>query len=631
MRRLGIIATARFALAGALSVMVVPAAAEPIRLAVEIDARDVWRGIQHSHITLPVRPGVLTLAYPKWIPGEHRPNGPISQMINLRFLIGGKPLLWRRDPDNPFTFHLNIPQDARQLDVHFDYLSPARRFGGGFGKSPNVTPDLAFVLFNHLMLYPAAVRADDVRVVARLQVPEGWGIDGAVAPTRKNATTVVLPELPLAVLVDSPLLLGKRLNTVVLPDRRARLTIAADGAEPIDAGPEMIDALERLTNEMRVLAPDSSLSHDYVWLVAISDALSRDGLEHARSSDIRVAPGFFRNPRKKYQWSVLSHELFHAWNGKFRRPRGLATTDFMQPMSGELLWVYEGLTRYYGDVVLPARSGLASHAAVRDYLAFVGAQVERGRQGRTWRSIADTGVTAPIFADAPFDGTAARRGPDYYNETMLFWLEADMRIRRHSQGRRSLDDFCRLFLARGTGDPDVSRYDRADVIAALEVIAPLGWDAFFRARVDGIAPPKPLAGLAAAGWTLTWNDEPNPFLADVDVGSGIWNLSSSLGIHVTAEGVIRDIAPGSPADAASIAAGARILTIDGRPWTQAVAAERLRAAHAPLRLIVKQGQHERALDIDYSGGLQIPHLIRIPEADDTLSRILDPLAGKARS
>ncbi|WP_129792330.1 M61 family peptidase [Sphingosinicella sp. CPCC 101087] len=618
-------------LAAAAPAAAVPAAGEPVQMTLEVDARDVLRGIQHARIVMPVRPGPLRLAYPKWVPGEHRPNGPITQLVNLRIMAADRALAWRRDPREPFAFHVDVPQGATEVEIRFDYLSPAKRFGAGFGKTPNVTPSLAFVLFNHLLLYPAGARADEVRVEARLRIPDGWEADGALPLARTGDGALELPETSLSTLVDSPVLAGALLRKIPLPNHSfaARLTLAAESPDDLEPGREAPQALGRLVDEARRLVGGVT-AEDYVWLVAMSDSLSHDGLEHRQSADIRAAPGFLRDPRQRYRWTVLPHELFHAWNGKFRRPSGMTTANFQEATSDELLWVYEGLTRYYGDIVLPTRSGLVSRAQTIDYLAYVGAQVERGRPGRAWRSLADTAAAVPAFADAPFEGTATRRGADYYNEMLLVWLEADMLIRTRSRGRRSLDDFCRRFLARQAGDPAVAPYTRADVVRALRSVEALDWDAFFRARVDAVAPPVPLAGLAAAGWTLDYDDSANPFLDDVENGSGNYDLSTSLGIWISADGEVRDVVPGSPAFEAAIAPGARILEIDGQRWSIDAARERILAGRTgtrPLRLRVRSGPLERVVDILYRGGLQIPHLRRAPGTEDGLSRILAPLAA----
>ncbi|WP_168707897.1 M61 family metallopeptidase [Sphingopyxis sp. PAMC25046] len=597
-------------------------------MSIDVDARDVLRGIQHTHIVMPTRPGPMTLAYPRWIPGEHRPNGPITQLIGLRIMANGEPLAWRRDTADAFSFRIDVPRGVNRIDVRLDYLSPARRFGAGFGKSPNVTPGLAYILFNHLLLYPADARADAVRVAASIRIPVGWRADGALPMTTASDGRLALPETTLARLVDSPVLASARLDRTALPGRSfpARVSIATDAAGEHSLAQRDAGALGRLVDETQRLIGGDPLD-DYVWLVGVSERLHHDGIEHLASSDVRVAPGFFSDPSKRYQWSVLPHELFHVWNGKFRRPQEMATRNFQQPVTTDLLWVYEGLTRYYGDVVLPVRSGLVSREQTLDYLAFVGAQLDRGRPGRAWRSLADTAVTVPAFDDAPFDGTAARRAADYYNEMLLVWLEADMLIRQRSGGRRSLDDFCRLFLARTADGAEVAPYSRADVIRALRSVEDFDWDSFFKARIDEAAPQAPLEGLTAAGWKLVYGAEPNPFLADVEEGSGIHNLSTSLGLWVSEDGEVRDVAPGSPAFAAAIAPGTQIRKVDSRPWSiNDLRASIAKAGAGPLRLDVRTGTLDRQLDIAYDGGPQIPSLHRIPGTQDMLRSIFTPLA-----
>lgn len=600
---------------------------------VQVDASDRLRGVQRAHISMNVEPGPLVLAYPKWIPGEHRPNGPITQLTSLRISAGGVPLAWERDPLDPFLFKLNVPAGVRTIDLRLDYLSPASRFGPGFGKTPNVTPDLALVLFNHLILYPANMHADAIRVAATVQLPGNWSADGALPMKSAGEGLWALPETSLATLVDSPVLAGAFLRKTEIPNwaHRARLTIASQAKDDLHVGQEQIDALGKLVEETRQLI-GGDVPTDYAWLIAMSDALRHDGLEHLNSADVRTPTGFFRHQRHRHLWTLLPHELFHVWNGKYRRPQGMVTANFQQPISSELLWMYEGLTRYYGDIVLPTRSGLVPKSQTLDYLAFVGAQVERARPGRAWRSLGDTAVTVPVFADAPSAGTAARRGADYYNEMMLVWLEADMLIREHSRGLRSLDDFCRLFFAHRQGEVGIKPYVRADVINALAKVQELDWDEFFRQRVNAIAPEPPLAGLAAAGWGLVYDDATNPFLANVENGSGRYNFSTSLGFWVSAGGQIEDVVPGSPADKAAVAAGTRILEIDGQPWTIERARGLIAAKRSPrdvFRLTVETAHLRRTAELVHDGGLQIPHLRRLPDRIDTLSAILSPRASGA--
>src|SRR6266478_6340489 len=309
-----------FALWTVLAAASVIAAAPPITL--QVDARDVTRGIQHAHLTLPVRPGPLTLAYPKWIPGEHAANGPLTQVVGLVITGSGKALPWRRDPLDPFLFRVEVPRGAQTLDVRFDYLSPPKAFADGYGRTPNVTPHLLILPLNHLVLYPYDAAADAVPIRAEVHLPAGWKFD-------------------------------------------------------------------------------------------------QNGLEHHESTDIRDNEALFTDPARLFEHRTVPHEYVHSWNGKYRRPVGLATRNYQQPMVDDLLWVYEGMTRYLGDLVLRTRSGLSPPEQARAYLAWVAATMDGARPGRAWRSLADTATALPGYRDAPAEWSPIRRRRDYYDEMML--------------------------------------------------------------------------------------------------------------------------------------------------------------------------------------------------------------------
>lgn len=610
---------------GFLLCLCAPVLARATDLTLAVDARDILARRQHVHVSMPVAGGPLTLVYPKWVPGEHRPNGPITQLVALTMRADGRPVAWRRDAEDAFAFHVDVPPGASRIDVDFDYLSPSASFGTGFGKAPNVTPHVAVLLFGQLVLYPAGVSADDVRVRASVRLPDAWRADGALV---HDATgDVALPDVSLAELVDAPLLAGDITRSVDVPGdaMRARLRVATDAPADLATDAALMAVLGRVIDETVAVAGPPARP-DYVWLLALSDLLTHDGTEHRESSDVREGRGFLRDGERRYRWTVLPHELFHAWNGKYRRPHGLATANFQQPMRDDLLWVYEGLTRYYGDVVIPARSGLSSTAQTRDYLAYVAAQAAYARPGRAWRSLADTAIAIPAFADAPFEGTASRRGADYYNEAMLVWLEADMRIRTATAGRRSLDDMCRRFFA---GGPErVRPYGREDVVAALrDVAGDVDWDAFLDARIDRAGARAPLGGLEASGWSVVYDDRTNPFIDRVERDNDSYSFATSLGLWVAGDGTVQDVAPGSVADRASIASGWRVMAVNGDPWSVATLAHALvgaRATRAPVALRLAYGDAVRDVALEGRVGLRIPHLARRASMPDTLDRILAP-------
>jgi predicted metalloprotease with PDZ domain len=602
------------------------AIAEPSPIALNVDATDVAHRTEHVHLILPVDPGPLTLAYPKWVPGEHAANGPITQLVNLHFSTPGHENRWRRDPLDAFSFHIIVPAGTHTLAVDFDYLSPPKTFGSGFGKSPNMTLNQLVLLFNQLVLYPAHERSSKIKVATTVKLPNGWSYDCALPLQLIGENTVKLPTVSLSTLGDSPLIAGRNFRSIALMDSPVpiRVSIAADAASDLAIDPALIDRLRRLVAETSaVFGPGHYRS--YVWLLSLGDVLDHDGTEHLESSDIRQLDALFTDPANSIQMRLFPHEYVHSWNGKFRRPDGLTTRNLQQSMNDEMLWTYEGLTRYYGDLVLTARSGLATEQQSRDYLAYVAGQMEVDRPGRAWRSLADTAIAVPAYTDAPTAGTTIRRALDYYNEMLLVWLEADMMIREQSQGRRSLDDFCYRFFGGGDRSVEVKSYSRTDIISSLSALAPLEWRSFFTKRIDDVEPQAPLNGLRMSGWQLTFDDTPNPFLEDVQRTSSLYNLSFSLGLWINRDGVIQDVLFGSPAFQEGISSGSHLDSISGHPWSLETAHEVILAAEhqrTPITLGVTVGNETRAVKVEYYDGLRNPHLTSLSDHTDQLGAIL---------
>jgi predicted metalloprotease with PDZ domain len=366
----------------------------------------------------------------------------------------------------------------------------------------------------------------------------------------------------------------------------------------------------------------------YAWLVAMGDTLNTNGVEHHESTDIRMREALFTKPEFLERWaSVFAHEYVHSWNGKYRRPEGLVRSNFNQPLSDELLWVYEGMTRYLGDVVVRGRARFGSPEFVREYLAFIAGQLEYLRPGRSWRSLADTAVGVPAYGDAPGEWTSERRALDYYAEGALIWLEADTVIRTRSAGKRSLDDFCLRFFGGKDSPPMVLAYTRDDVLSALNSVEPYDWDTFLRARVEDIRPHAPLGGITAAGWRLVQDNHPNPYLdAFAKVGKNS-DLSFSLGFWARDDGRVVDVVHGSPAFAAGLAPATKLIAIGGRKWDEDAAKEVILAAEKsgePIELIVESGNSVRTLRVEWRGGLAYPHLVRDSAKPDLLALILTP-------
>jgi predicted metalloprotease with PDZ domain len=306
-------------------------------------------------------------------------------------------------------------------------------------------------------------------------------------------------------------------------------------------------------------------------------------------------------------------------------PAGLVTRDYQEPMRGDLLWIYEGLTEYLGWV-LTGRSGLASDLEERESLASTAALMD-AEPGRQWRSLGDTAVAAQVLYDAPSAWGAMRRSVDYYPEGMLVWLDADVLIRQKTGGKASLDDFCLQFLGGKDGPPEVRAYDLDDVVRALDKLAPSDWRAFFDARVQQAAPHAPMGGITGGGWKLTFDDNTNIEIEYAEKSGKFLDATFTLGMVLGDHGDVLDVLPGKPAAVAGLSPGMHVVAIDGRRYTDDGlhdAVVRTSRSQEPMHLLVENGDFYKVLDVTWHGGEQHPHLERDATKPDLLAAILAP-------
>ncbi len=551
------------------------------------------------------------------------PSGPITDLAGLKVTAAGKPVEWRRDPEDMYSFAVEVPAGASSLEVALDYLSPA-------GANGSATAQLADISWGDVLLYPKGPKANELRFVPSLRLPGGWQFGTALAPASQSAGVIHFEPVSLETLVDSPVVAGAYFRTVDLsPGSQPPhfLHIVADGAAALDLKAEDSRHFSRLVPETGALF-GARHYRAYHFLVTLSDQVEHFGLEHHESSDNRVGERFLVDADlRKVEAGLLPHEMVHSWNGKYRRPVGLATPDFQQPMQGELLWVYEGLTSYLGPV-LTTRCGLWSQQDFREKLAWEAAKLDN-EPGRTWRPLADTAIAAQLLYGARKEGAAWRRGTDFYPEGTLIWLEADALIRQHSQGRRSLDDFCKRFCGGQSGPPRVVAYTFDDVVAVLNEVASYDWREFFQARVYQTTPRAPVGGIQKAGWRLAYTNAVPAMLKSLESTRKFTDLSFCLGVTVKEEGTVQDVIPGSPADKAGVGPAMKLVAVNGRRWN----AERLRTAiqaartnTAPIELLVENDEYFKSCRVDYHEGERYPALERDPAKPDLLAEILRPLA-----
>ncbi|HEX4002990.1 MAG TPA: hypothetical protein VHX36_10105 [Candidatus Acidoferrales bacterium] len=605
-----------------------PAAEAPGPIQLEVDARQAPQKILHAHMQIPVRPGPLVLYYPEWIPGEHMPDGPIVDVAGLKFAGNGKAIPWRRDLLDMFAFHLDIPADVKMLDIHLDFLLSAPATGYSAGASATAYLDL--ISWNQVVLYPQGYPVRDLTYVPSLLLPAGWKFGTALPGAKMDGDTIRFSPVPLDTLVDSPVLAGLNFRVIDLtPGEQPshEIDIAADSPAGLAMRPETEMHFRRLVAETGALF---GVRHyrDYHFLLTLSDDVAHFGLEHHESSDDRSDARSLIDDEELIDFSdLLPHEFVHSWNGKYRRPADLATPDYHQPMKDDLLWVYEGLTEYLGEV-LTARSGLRNMEQSREDLARIA--TENGASpGRDWRPLQDTADSAPFLYDADSDWENWRRGVDFYEEGELLWLDVDTTMRRLTNDAKSMNDFCRAFYGGPGGQPALKTYTFDDIVAALNELAPYDWAGFLRTRLDSVPADTPTEALQNAGWKIVYNDEPNEIEEVKDDVKRKVTLTFSIGLTLSDDGSIDDVLYDGPAYKAGIGPNMKVAAVNGQQYSPDTLKDAIEAAEgttAPIRLIVANGAQVEMHQIDYHGGLRYPHLRRDSSHPDYLGEIFHRLA-----
>jgi predicted metalloprotease with PDZ domain len=605
-------------------------AQSPITL--DVDATQAPRRIIHTHMAIPVSPGALTLYYPKWIPGEHAPDGPILNVTGLKFSGNGKTIPWRRDLVDMFTFHLDIPQGVSVLDVKFDYVEPTST--AGFTAGASATDNLVVISWNQNVLYPAGRRAQDIVLKASLKLPEGWKFGTALPVARREGNEIEFKPASLNRLVDSPVSASRfyRVVDVTPPGEPVHheIDLAADSQAALKMSPELKQEYTNLVAETGKLF-GARHYRDYHFLLTLSNYVAHFGLEHHESDDSRIGEFSLIDPRLRLNMAtLLPHEFVHSWNGKFRRPKDLSPPYYEQPMKTDMLWVYEGLTQYLGGL-LAERSGLWTPDDYRQSLASIAARLGPGRPGRTWRPLLDTAAAAQILYGAPGQWSNWRRGVDFYDEGLLVWLEVNSIIHRQTHGKKSLDDFCRLFYGGPNDGPQLMTYTFQDLVDALNQIAPYDWAGFLHKRLNSTSPEAPLGGIEGSGWKVVYTSVEPALLQSSEAVHDNIDETYSIGLQLKEDGTVQDSIVTLPAYQAGISPGMKVIAVNGRPFTPQVLRLALRAgttSKEPLRLRVLNDGYYKTCSIDYHGGERFPHLVREAGRPDLLDEMLKPLAAQ---
>jgi predicted metalloprotease with PDZ domain len=595
----------------------------PGTITLRVDATDVARRIFRVHETIPVKPGPFALQYPKWLPGNHAPSGPIDQLAGPLIEAAGKPLAWIRDPLDVYTFHVTVPAGVTALEIDLQFVSPETKEQGRV----TMTSEILGVQWEKMLLYPAGHYSSRIRFEPSVALPAGWQYATALDGARPDGDTVHFAPTSLETLVDSPLFAGQYFTRVDLDSAAkapVRLDVVADSPDELQIDPAALAAHRKLVSEATTLFGSRHFDH-YDFLLCISDNFGNIGLEHHRSSEDGVRRGYFKDWEKTATLrDLLAHEVTHSWNGKFRRPADLWTPTFNVPMADSLLWVYEGQTQYWG-YVLAARSGLWSEEVARGAIATSAAMLQEQRPGRRWRNLEDTTNQPIISPRRPQSWVSWQRTEDYYREGALIWLDADTRLRELSGEKHSLDDFAHAFFGVNDGSYVPQTYTFADVARALNDVVPADWATFLRTRVDSHAADAPLNGLERAGWRLVFKDTPSVFAKKAEDMNETTDRTFSIGIVLDKEAKLTQVVWDSPAFKAGLTLDTTLIAVNARAYKRELLDQAIKDARnhkTPIELLVRNLDRYRTVTLDYTGGPRYPDLERVNGTPDRLSAIL---------
>ena len=577
-------------------------------MVLDIDATDTLRGVYRVTQTVPVAPGTehLTLLFPQWLPGTHGPRGPLAELVDVTFTAGGQVLRWKRDTVEVNAFHIDLPAGAKEVVAKFIHTSPLQSSEGRI----TMTQEMLNLQWEKMSLYPAGHYVRQIKVRPSVTVPAGWTVAGALDGVKREGDRWSWGEHSYEVLVDSPLFAGKHFTKWDL-GQNVTLNVVADKPEQLAAKPEQIELHRNLVTEARLAFGANHFDH-YEMLLALTDRMGGIGLEHHRSSENQLEPGAFTEWDKyEFDRNLLPHEYSHSWSGKFRRPARLWTPDYRQPMQGDLLWTYEGQDQFWGSV-LAARSGLQGKDMVLGMLAtWAGTFSEQA--GRRWRSVEDTG-TDPVFAARkPKPFASLSRNEDYYTEGALTWLEIDQTIRAGTGGKKSIDDFAKLFFGMRDGDYGQIAFEADEIVTKLNQVYPHDWAKLIDQRINTPGQPAPTKGIELGGYKLTWKEEPNPYFKASMADAKTLNLTHSIGLVLDKDGKVTATQWDGPAFQAGVVSGATVLAVNGSGYTPDELKTAITAAKtgAPLELLTKRGDKFITYKLDYKGGLRWPWLERV--------------------
>lgn len=595
---------------------------------IELDATDIHRRIFWVKEIIPIAEdirksgGKMTLLYSKYLPGKHSDAGEIDKIAGLIITTNDKKRIhWVRDPVDFFSYHIDVPKRTKELTLNFQYVSATKSEQGRVV----VTNEMMNVQWPMVSFYPAGFFMRQIKVKAQAAFPKGWSAASGL-PSKSINSTYYFDETDYETLVDSPIFAGLYFNKYPLSDR-VNLNIFSDAPQYINPTKEQLDAHSRMV-EQCVKLFGAQHYDKYEFLLALTSNLGGIGLEHHRSSENSVDLKYFQKWDKGIgRRGLLPHEMVHSWNGKFRRPEKMWVPTFNVPMENDLLWVYEGQTTFWGDIIT-VRSGLITKEQALDSLAYNAAIYDQ-REGRSWRHLQDTTVDPVTKRRRPQGWRSYSRSEDYYTEGSLVWMEADNIIRTGTGNQKGLDDFAKRFFGKTDGDWGVLTYNYEEVINDLTAIYQYDWNSFLQKRLHENAKGAPLDGVTKGGYKLEYVDTPTPYIKALESKKGnLTNLIFSLGINIKND-VISEVLWGSVGFKSQLIVGDKIVAVNGYSFSKERILEAIKnnsKEKNPIKLLIQSDDYYREVKIDYKYGLRYPKLVKVKEGEEgILDQLLKPL------
>jgi predicted metalloprotease with PDZ domain len=602
-----------------------------------IDCSKPTRGLIEAKVTIPVavtsKAGKVSLWYPKWVPGSHGPGGPIANIAGLQVHnIDGERLNWRRAPGEVYRLEVDVPPGTKEVHVSLRYVTN-QPTTTSFGHDCFFAGTIGVVSPSCLLLYPDGVDIDEQKIGVSVRLPDQWQLASALATSENEVNAeneISFQPVSLRTLVDSPMMLGKHYRSVGLVTNSSVspphvLHVFSDDEAAESISDEVVKKYAEMVKQTSYLIGSHPFDR-FDILLGVTDSLPKNGLEHARSTFNVLPPSSLKSVTALKGWDrlLVPHEYLHAWCGKYRRPDGMLTSDFHTAKDTELLWVYEGLTQYLGELV-EARCGLMSHNEFKNRL-LVELRNATNQQGRQWRTLADTAAASHTLRAASPSWGGLRRSQDYYMEGMLFWLEADARIRHLTNGKKSLDDFCHSFFKAKRSVKQPVAFDRSEVVRQLQSVVRFDWDGLIARRIESFQQQFDPEVASLLGYRFGATSQKPKIPANTFRQRSGVDLLDSLGLAISPSGVIRNVLLDSPADKAMLAPQLSIVAVGDHKWSEKRMLDSIKNAvnGDAIKLLISDHDRIKSVQIQYYQGLRYWDLTREESKNDWLSEILKP-------